>query len=207
MLRAGFRVHPDYSPGRVVLARLHLETGNRGLAVSVLEEVVRGDPANLAGGTLLARLLVEDGRTRDARPIIERLMMGASQDATVRALSAAIGARGAHATARGTDPFDSPALATRMVAAGAYDRALAIWRRIALAHADSLDVREHITELERAVLGLGNVEDEAARVAVRWTLPGALDLSAALGDDEGTRTAPAGSARFGALAAGLWRDP
>lgn len=206
VLRSGFRVHPEYSPGRVVLARVHLEMGNRALAVGVLEEVVRGDPENLAGGTLLAKLLVEDGRTRDARPIVERLMMIGGQDAGVRALSAAIGVRGARATVRGADPFDSPAIAERFVARGAYPRALSVWRRIAAAHPENARIREHILEVERAIAGLSNVEGEAMVAGGRTTLPGAADMAMALEVAEQGLPAPKRAHQFGALSAGLWRQ-
>jgi tetratricopeptide (TPR) repeat protein len=184
-LRAGFRYHPDYAPGRVVLARTHLSMGNRALAQQVLEEVAARDPENLAAGALLARLLVEDARWREARPLVERLLMAAPQDPAILALSAALpAARDAGAVpARGEDPFDRATLAASLARRGHYPRAARMWTRIG---AGGHDTDDRLAELQRAIAGIANVEGEEE--GPRPALPGMAELIRAL--DEGDAPMP-----------------
>ena len=199
-LRAGFRHHPDYPPGRVVLARTHLSMGNRALAHQVLEEVAARDPENLAAGALLARLLVEDARWREARPLVERLLMVAPQDPAILALSAAIPSiRDSTAEpARGEDPFDRATVAASLARRGHYPRAARMWGRIGSAAQDADD---RLAELQRAIAGIAGVEGEAD--GPRPALPGVPDLSRALDEDEVARPVRWPPA-YAPLVRGLW---
>jgi cytochrome c-type biogenesis protein CcmH/NrfG len=152
VLREGFRVHPDHAPARVVLGRIHLEMGNRPLAAEVLQDVVAGDPENLAAASLLARLFVEDGRMVEARPLIERLEMANHPDAALRAHLPPTGERVEAPSARGGDPFDHPRLADRFARAGYPERAVALWRRLASVDPDSSTAREALAAVARTPL-------------------------------------------------------
>ncbi len=204
VLREGFRVHPDHPAARVVLARIHLEMGNRPLATEVLEEVVRGDAENLAAASLLARIYVDDGRPMDARPLIERLRLGDHPDAAHRDF-ASPGAGADGGDPRSADPFDLPSLADRLARAGHYRRAWGIWERLAAANPGSATARERLAALERTLAGLPDALDSAPVAAARRALPGLEHAHHALLDDTRDRPAPAGHhpvARWGRI---VWR--
>ena len=206
VLREGFRVHPDHPPARVVLGRIHLEMGNRPLASEVLAEVVQSEPENLAATSLLARILVEDGRVAEARPLIDRMRMANVPDATLRELVRASESSD-EPPPRGADPFDHPSVADRFVRAGHYHRALALWRRLATHHPTSATVRAHLHALERAMGGMGDVSGEAPSSGP--SLPGLGEAFAALVED-GERpgaVAPRGRHRLARYARPFWRSP
>lgn len=182
-LRDGLRVHPDHQGARVVLARIHVDLGNRVLAADVLEDVVRHDAENLAALSLLAHLLIEEGRTADARPLLDRLAIRAPDDPVLRKRGPDAGP-----LPRTADPFDSPALAARWAAKGHYARALRIWHRIDVAAPGEERVRREIAALERTMTGLGDAPGEAAVTSSeaaegRSRLPGLQDVLDALADD------------------------
>ncbi len=207
VLREGFRVHPDHPAARVVLARIHLEMGNRALAAEVLGDVVRTDPENLAAASLLARLYVEDGRPQDARPLVERLRQANHPDAALRDLAAALApVEEDPGLPRSDDPFDRPEVAARLARAGHYHRAWALWSRLAAANPGSALARDHVAALEKSLGGLGDAPDERPLPAAgRRMLPGVAELVEALLDDQRDRPAPSGkhpAARWGRV---LWR--
>lgn len=180
MIRSGLRHHPDHSTARVVLARLHLEAGNRALAVAMLEEVVQAAHENVAAGALLAELLVEDGRFREAATLVDRLSMAAPQDPVIQALAirATPPTRALHGST--SDPFDRVAWADGLAARGDLPRATRAWQRIYNANAQDGRVRDRLVELSRALEGLGEVADMGAR---RHRLPGVGDTVRALLED------------------------
>ncbi len=147
-LREGFRVHPDHHPGRVVLARIHLDLGRRAVAMSVLEDVARLDPGNVAAGTTLARLLLEEGRVAEAAPLVERLSAAAGVDGSVGGLLEMLRAARARGAIRGPDPFDHPSLGDRMARRGYPLQALAVFRRVLEAHPENVGIRGRVAELE-----------------------------------------------------------
>lgn len=203
VLREGFRGFPDHGPARVVLARVHLDMGNRGLAEEVLEDVIRLAPENLAAVSTLARLRIDDGRFKDAAPLVARLRAAAPDDPAVATFDLA--PRVASGRPRTSDPFDAPALADRWARLGRYDRALAMWRRLAAAAPDDPEARERVGELERAMAGLGDAPGEPPLAEEgRRALPGLTDALDALVDEvERPRAVPP---RLRAWSHLFWRD-
>lgn len=181
-LREGFRAFPDHGPARVVLARVHLDAGRRDLAEQVLDEVCRHGGENLMALSLLARLRLEDGRAKEALPLVERLRALAPDDPAV-----ALADRAAPppAVPRSEDPFDAPALAASFARRGHYDRAAALWRRLDAAHPGDPTVRDALRALDRSLAGQGDAPGEPPlpEGATRRPLPGIEDAVAALGDD------------------------
>lgn len=151
VLREGFRSHPDHAPGRVVMARIHLDLGRRAVAMAVLEEVTRSDTGNVAAGATLARLLVEEGRLAEAGVVVDRLVAGGGVDGSVGEVIELLRLAQAAGAVRGPDPFDQPALADRLARRGYPERALAILRRVLAAHPDNLAIGTRVAELERTV--------------------------------------------------------
>lgn len=196
VLREGFRVHPDHPAARVVLARIHLELGNRPLATDVLVEVARNDAENLAAAALLARILVDEGRLVEARPFVERLRDANHPDAKLRELAAAL-VQPEPPRSRSEDPFDRPAIAGRMAARGHYGRASAILTR---AGAE----REALSAMERALAGMGNVEGEGFLVEERRPLPGLKEAMAALLEDTRDWPPPSGPGPVRRWARRVW---
>jgi tetratricopeptide (TPR) repeat protein len=203
VLRGGFRHHPDYVPGRVVLARVHLDAGNRALAIEVLDDVARVDPENLAAGTLLVKLLQEEGRSAEAVPVLRRLSLAFPGDPALAVLEAALQSRATAPRVASEDPFDSPWTAEYLASHGRYDGALSAWRRLQALSPSTPYFADRIVAVERASAGLGpagSTLDERvppAGVAGAWE---AL-LAAEAGGDP-----PAGAERYGALARAAWRD-
>jgi len=149
VLREGFRHHPDHAPGRVVMARIHLDLGRRAVGMAVLEEVTRSDPANVAAGATLARLLVEEGRLTEAAALVDRLAGNGNTDGSVGEVIELLRVAHAAGPVRGPDPFDQPALADRMARRGHPRRALSVLRRVLAAHPDNLAIGTRVAELER----------------------------------------------------------
>ena len=147
-LRELFIAAPDHAAGRVLLARLHAEGGARRLAIGVLEEVLAGEPSQLSAGLLLARLLAAEGQWREARLILDRMSGFAPSDVRVSELRAALSTQTALSTLRGEDPFDRPAVAERLEAAGKLEEALGVWLRIAEEHPSEPILGERIAALQ-----------------------------------------------------------
>ena len=179
-LRQGMKHHPDHAPAQVVMARLHLEAGARPLAVAMLEEIVQSDPENVAAGAMLAGLLVDDGRLRDARLILERLRLAAGQDPVIQALLVRANptARALHGTPG--DPFDTARWADVLAARGDFPRATRAWQRIYTANPRDPRPRSRLVELSRAVDGLGEGASEPRPPSRRKRLPGTADVVRAL---------------------------
>lgn len=201
-LRAGFRVHAEHAPARVVLARLHLDQGQRELALTELEDVVRADPHNVAALGLLARLYFERGRVREAAPLVDRLEMAGDPQAA--ALRQALSAQPLAGLAR-TDAFDVPALAARWESRGDLRRARRVWQRLAESNPGHEGVQrslDRLTAVARAELA---PEDDRPP-GERAVLPGALHLEEALDEEADRLDRPPGARRYGALARALWRS-
>lgn len=177
-LREGERHRPDHAPARVVLARVHLDLGNRKLAHDVLTDVVRVDPENLAAASLLGRLLAEEGRVDEAERLLERLRMHGGEEADIaRALIER--ARRAAEIPRTADPFDHPAVAARLAALGAPDRALALWQRLDGAAPGNRVVREQMEAL-RAIRTATPPSPPADAPLPEWPSPARTPTIAAL---------------------------
>lgn len=197
VLREGFRAHPDLPAARVVLARIHLDMGNRALAEEVLSEVVAAQPDDLPVAAQLARLYVEDGRLADARPLLERLRAAGHTDAALPELSAAAPA--------GDDPFETPAIALRLARSGQYHRAWPLLERLAQARPGDPAVRAAYDAVERALAGSGDAPGERALEGARRPLPGLRDAWLALLDDTAERAPPAGDHPVARWGRRIWR--
>lgn len=202
VLRGGFRHHPEYVPGRVVLARVHLDAGNRALAIEVLEDAARVDPENLAAGTLLVQLLQQEGRSSDAIPLLRRLRLAFPADRGLDALEQTLAERSNAPRVATGDPFDVPWVADYLAAHGRFDGALQAWRRVQRAMPGEAYFAERIVAVERAAAGASPAASALDRrvpprgVAEAW--------EALLAADAGGQP-PAGAARYGALSRAAWR--
>jgi len=178
-----------------VLARLQLESGARPLAVAILEEVTLADPQNVAAGAMLAGLLVEDGRLREAQALLDRLRMVAGHDPVVQALI----------HGRADDPFDTPNWAERLASYGDYPRATRAWQRIYQANPRDVRAKGRLIELSRALDGLGDGGSDQPRPGGgRHRLPGAGELTLALLDDFATAPPPTGDRPVHRWAQAYW---
>lgn len=200
VLRNGFRHHPEHAPGRVVLAKVHVDLGHFDLALGVLDEVVHADPGNTTALALMARLQLDAGRQRDARVLVERLeMLGSPQAPELRARLADTRTLD---LAR-HDAFDSPVLAERWARRGDYARARRTWERLRAENPGHDGVAGRIDELE--ALARGVVADESEEPpGERAPLPGVEVVEQVLEDEPVER--PRGAERYGALARALWRS-
>ena len=199
MLRAGLRHHPDHATANVVLARLHLEAGNRGLGVAILEEVVRAAPENVAAGALLAELLVADGRFREASAILERLRLVAPHDPVLQALSLTATPPTKNLRGVPNDPFDRSEWADSLADRGDLPRSTRAWQRIYAANPHDTRARDRLIELSRGLEGLGNVSPEPRR----HRLPGLGETTIALLDDH-AGPVPGGDGAVDAWARHFW---
>lgn len=204
VLRQGLRHHPEHMPAQVVLARLHLEAGKRDLAVSILEEVVQADRQNVAAGTLLAGLLYDAGRLREAGQLLDTLAMVAPADPLVIGLRARARPAEAALTGYDGDPFDTEVWAERLAARGDYPRATRAWQRIYAANPTSARARSRVIELSRALEGFDTPTPVPGRGG-RKRLPGYGETVAALLEDhEGP--VPTGDDPLSAYARPFWES-
>ncbi len=205
MLRAGLRHHPDLPTARVVLARIHLEAGARALALAILEEVASADPENVAAGAMLAGLLVEDGRLREARALLDRLKMNAGQDPVVQSLLVRASPEQKRLHGTGDDPFDTPRWADRLASFGDYPRATRAWQRIYQANPRDRRTRGRLIELSRGLDGLGDGgSDLPAPHGFRHRLPGEGEVVLALLDDHAHDSPPPGDTALAAWSRVFW---
>lgn len=202
VLREGFRVHPDHPAGQMVLARIHVEIGNRPLALEVLADVVRTDPENLAAVAQLARLHAADGRWGEAEPLVARLREAGHPDGRARELSPLPRA----SEASEVDPFESPSAALRLARRGAYDRA---WRMLERARRrePSLEAQAAGAAVAQALAGCGDVPGEPARGEGRGALPGLEEAFRALLGAEQDQPPPAGDHPVASWGRRIWRAP
>ncbi len=196
VLREGMRYHPDLSSARLVAARLHVWEGRGVLAADILAEVVQHDPANDAARVLLARLLLQQGRVADARAHATALeMSGVNESIGVMPHLPPF-----EPPPAAPDPFESPWLAARLLAAGDYARAIGVWERIA-AVTDAPGARERLAEVRRAAAGQGIAWIEAMETRPGRALPARRELEVALAEEAAER--PPASARV-SLATAFW---
>jgi predicted Zn-dependent protease len=160
-VRAGLRHHPDHVPARVVLARIHLESGQRPLAVAVLEESVEIDRENVAAGAMLAELMLGDGRLGEARALVERLLISSPTDAALLLLKNRSTPQPRALAGDATDPFDTSRWAERLAAKGDFRRASLAWRRIADANPDDHGARARADDL---ALSARRAEQSSTRI-------------------------------------------
>jgi predicted Zn-dependent protease len=205
VLRAGLRHHPDLPTARVVLARIHLEAGARALALAILEEVANDDPENIAAGSMLAGLLVEDGRLREARVLLDRLQLTAGHDPVVQSLVVRASPEAVRLHGAVDDPFDTAAWADRLASQGDYPRATRAWQRIFQANPRDRRARGRLIELSRALDGLGDGGiDLPEPHAFRHRIPGSGEAWLALLDDHADGPEPSTETALGSWARLHW---
>ncbi len=69
----GLKLHPDYGPGHLVMAKINLERGMYAEAERELSLAIQVDGKTRATELLLAQLLMRKGRLKDAKMILEKL--------------------------------------------------------------------------------------------------------------------------------------
>jgi tetratricopeptide (TPR) repeat protein len=199
-LRAGLRLHHDHPPARVVLARVHVDLGQRELAVTELEAVAAADTDNVACIGLLARLYLDAGRSREAATLVERLEMAGDPQAP--ALRDAINGPPLSSLAR-TDVFDAPSLFERWEARGDLERARRGWERLLERNPGHPAVTRRLSLLAARARG-EPIDGADAEPGARAPLPGQRALEELL-DAESDAAPPPAVHRHGALARALWR--
>lgn len=133
-IRAGLKHHPEHVAALVVLARIHLENGQRALALAVLGDCLRLDPDNVAAGSLMVELMLGDGRADAARVLLERLLSSVPGDKELRRLSQLASPPPVAVHGNPDDPFDTLAWAESLAKRGYLSRAARAWGRIAKHH-------------------------------------------------------------------------
>jgi hypothetical protein len=148
---------------------------------------------------LLARLLLEEDRTSEARAQLLILLMNGVAEAG--ALAERLPVPGEPALS--DDPFDSPALVDRWIAAGAYARAIGVWERLHRASPWDRVVVERLADIRRAASGalvawIADLPERPFRA-----IPGRRALEAALIEDD---VVPLRSAQSSPLLRALWSE-
>lgn len=202
-LREGRRHHSEMPSARLVEARLHIGAGRSRLATEILFEVVHSDPANDGARILLARLLLEESRTSEARAQLVILLMNGVAEAEELAERLPVPGE----PALSDDPFDSPALVERWIEVGAYASAIGVWERLHRASPWDRVVIERLGDLRRAASGalVGWIADLPERPF--RAIPGRRALEAALMEDVvAPLPSPLPSLQSTPLVRALWPD-
>ncbi len=69
----GLKLHPDYGPGHLVIAKINLERGMYSEAEKELALAVQADGRTKATELLLTQILMKKGQVEDAKKILEKL--------------------------------------------------------------------------------------------------------------------------------------
>lgn len=69
----GLKLHPDYGPGHLVMAKIDMERGMHAEAEKELSLAIQADGKTRVTELLLAQLLMKKGQLKDAKTILERL--------------------------------------------------------------------------------------------------------------------------------------
>lgn len=72
VLADGLLLHPDLNSARLVLARVYTDTGRRAEALSILDDLYPRDTGNVSLVSLYLELLVDAGRSDEARVLLDR---------------------------------------------------------------------------------------------------------------------------------------
>lgn len=190
VIRAGLKYHPEHVTALVVLARIHLENGQRALALAVLGDCLRLDPENVAAGSLMVELMLGDGRIEPARMLLERLLSSVPGDKELRRLSQLASPPPAAVHGNPDDPFDTLVWAETLVKRGLFGRAARAWGRIAHHHPTDDGTVMRARELA-----------EKARKAEIMRLPGVE-----LGLTRGLLPPPSGDSAVAVWARGWWSE-
>jgi tetratricopeptide (TPR) repeat protein len=69
----GLKLHPDYGPGHLVMAKINMERGMYSEAEKELALAVEADGETRGTELLLAQILIKKGQTKEARKILKKL--------------------------------------------------------------------------------------------------------------------------------------
>jgi len=69
----GLRLHPDYGPGHLVMAKINMERGMYAEAEKELSSAIQADGKTRATELFLAQLLMKRRQLKDAKAVLERL--------------------------------------------------------------------------------------------------------------------------------------
>ena len=146
-VRGGLKFFPEHVAALVVLAKIHLESGQRPLAVAVLGDCLRRDPDNVAAGSLMAELLLGDGKLQEARTLLQRLLSSVPGDKDLQRLFSRASPRPAAVHGDPQDAFDTQIWAETLAKRGKTRLAAQAWARIAAWHPDDEGARLRAEEL------------------------------------------------------------
>ena len=159
VLQRGLAQHPELRSGQAVLARVYSHTGQRELALRLLDRLVPEDPGNAALACLQIELWLADGNLAAAADGLQRFTERNPRDAAVVRLRAQLAAL--RPSPKGEDPYLCHALGHRLEAARRFERALAIWD--ALADAGDEKAAARAQQLRSATIPSKEIEDVPMR--------------------------------------------
>ena len=87
----GLKLHPDYGPGHLVMARINMERGMYSEAERELALAVESDGRTRGTELLLAQILIRKGQTKEAGKILEKLKITDPENPVVAELRSAKG--------------------------------------------------------------------------------------------------------------------
>ncbi len=82
----GLKIHPEYGPGHMVMAKINFERGMYYEAERELLLAVQADGRTRATELLMAQILIKKKQTREAKKILEKLKVTDTENQTVREL-------------------------------------------------------------------------------------------------------------------------
>jgi len=82
----GLKLHPDYGPGHLVMAKINMERGMYSEAEKELELAIQMDGRTRATELLLAQILIKKGQIADAKKLVEKLKSTDPNNPTIREL-------------------------------------------------------------------------------------------------------------------------
>lgn len=80
----GLRLHPDYGPGHLVMARINMERGMYVEAEKELSSAIQSDGKTRTTELILAQILMKKGQRKDAKMILEKLKVADPQNQMVK---------------------------------------------------------------------------------------------------------------------------
>jgi predicted regulator of Ras-like GTPase activity (Roadblock/LC7/MglB family) len=86
----GLKLHPDYGPGHLVMAKINMERGMYSEAERELSLSIQTDGNTRATEFLMAQILIKKGETKEAKKILEKLKYTDPENQTIKDLLQAI---------------------------------------------------------------------------------------------------------------------
>ena len=82
----GLKIHPDYGPGHLVMAKINVERGMYSEAEKELSSAIQLDGQTRATELLMAQILIKKGETKEAKKILEKLKSTDPENQTIKDL-------------------------------------------------------------------------------------------------------------------------